>query len=71
MPEYQYRGYRIRTHFDKTWQIKVWPPLIPARLAQRVQASRAEGEDACRLRATAMIDKALTRKPRGDTPSVS
>lgn len=71
MPEYQYRGYRIRTHFDKTWQIKVWPPLTPAKLTERVQASRAEGEDACRLRATAMIDKALTRKTRGGAPHTS
>lgn len=65
MPEFEYRGYRVRTHFDKTWQISMWPPLTPARLMERVQASRAEGEAACRLRATAMIDKVLTgSKPR-------
>lgn len=61
MPEFEYRGYRIRTLFDKTWQIKVWPPLNPAKLAERVRASRAEGEDACRTRATAAIDMLLSR----------
>ncbi len=67
MPEFEYRGYRVRTLFDKTWQIKVWPPLTPAKLATRVQASRAEGEDACRVRATAVIDSVL-RSRQGQIP---
>jgi hypothetical protein len=62
MPEFNYRGYRIRTLFDRNWQVKVWPPLTPAKLTERVQASRAEGEDACRVRVTTMIDTVLKRK---------
>lgn len=62
MPEFTYRGYRVRTLFDRTWQAKVWPPLTPPKLIDRIQASRAEGEDACRLRATTMIDAVLKRK---------
>lgn len=56
MAEFEYRGYRIRTIYDKDWQIKIWPPLRPARLIDRVRASRAEGEHTCRHRATAAID---------------
>lgn len=56
MAEFEYRGFRVRTIFDKHWQIKVWPPLRPARLIERVRASRTEGEHACRSRATQAID---------------
>lgn len=56
MAEFEYRGYRVRTIFEKDWQIKVWPPLRPLRVAERIRASRAEGEHACRHRATAAID---------------
>lgn len=69
MPEFTYRGYRVRTLFDSTWRAKVWPPLTPAKLIDRVQASRAEGEDACRLRATTMIDAVLKRQS-GRKPAV-
>lgn len=61
MPEFEYRGYRVRTLFEKNWQIKIWPPLSPPKLADRIKASRAEGEDACRTRATAAIDAMLDR----------
>ncbi|WMT91265.1 hypothetical protein [Pelagibacterium sp. H642] len=66
MAEFEYRGFRVRTIFDKHWQIKVWPPLRPARLIERVRASRAEGEHACRNRATAAIDAFIeeARPPR-------
>ncbi|WP_196259295.1 hypothetical protein [Pelagibacterium limicola] len=69
MPEFEYRGYRVRTLFDKTWQVKVWPPLLPAKLAERIRASRAEGEDACRLRATAVIDSVVQRKASEEKPA--
>lgn len=56
MSEFEYRGFRVRTIFDKHWQIKIWPPLQPARMIDRVRATSAEGEHACRDRATAAID---------------
>lgn len=56
MAEFEYRGYRVRTIFEKDWQIRIWPPLRPARLAERIRASRTEGEPACRHRATVAID---------------
>lgn len=62
MPEFEYRGYRVRTVFEKNWQIQIWPPLMPPKLVQRVKASRSEGEAACRTRATAVIDAVLDRK---------
>jgi hypothetical protein len=65
MPEFMYRGYRVRTLFEKHWQIRVWPPVSADKLINRVQATRAEGEDVCRLRATAMIDSVLKSKSRG------
>lgn len=61
MAEFEYRGYRVRTLFEKTWQVRIWPPVRPAKLVERVQASRAEGEDACRVRATALIDSLVSR----------
>jgi hypothetical protein len=65
MPEFTYRGYRVRTLFEKNWQIRIWPPLSPDKLMTRIQATRTEGEDVCRLRATAMIDDVLKAKGRG------
>lgn len=59
MAEFEYRGFRVRTVFEKDWKVKVWPPLRPARLIERVRASRIEGEHACRNRATAAIDAFL------------
>lgn len=56
MAEFEYRGYRVRTIFEKDWQIKIWPPLRPAKLSERIRASRTEGEPAIRHRATAAID---------------
>lgn len=61
MPEFEYRGYRIRTIFDTSWHAKVWPPLNPPRAIERLKATRAEGEDACRTRATAAVDAHLER----------
>ena len=61
MAEFEYRGYRVRTLFEKDWQAKIWPPLTPAKILDRVRASRAEGEAACRSRATALIDSVMSR----------
>lgn len=62
MPEFEYRGYRIRTLYEKNWQVRIWPPLTPPRLADKVRATRAEGEDACRSRARAVVDAVLARQ---------
>ncbi|SDG38499.1 hypothetical protein SAMN04487974_102327 [Pelagibacterium luteolum] len=59
MAEFEYRGYRVRTVFEKDWRAKVWPPLRPVQLAERVKATRSEGERACRHRATAAIDEVI------------
>lgn len=57
MAEFEYRGYRVRTIFEKDWKIKTWPPLRPVQVAERIRASRTEGESACRHRATLAIDE--------------
>lgn len=62
MAEYEYRGYRIRTVFEYDWRIKTWPPLSPSHVADRIRASRAEGEAACRRRATTTIDQILANQ---------
>lgn len=61
MGEFQYRGFRVRTVFEKDWRIKVWPPLQPMHLIEHVRASPAEGEPKCRQRATDAIDDAMRR----------
>lgn len=59
MGEFQYRGFRVRTVFERDWRIKVWPPLRPVHLMEHVTATPAEGEPKCRQRATAAIDDAM------------
>lgn len=56
MGEFEYRGFRVRTVFDKDWRIKTWPPLRPARVIAKIKASPSEGEPVCRDRATHAID---------------
>lgn len=75
MAEFEYRGFRVRTVFDKDWTIRMWPPLRPARVMEAIKASRAEGENACGSRARLAIDRfvdqlpnrALRGKPNGLT----
>lgn len=62
MGEFEYRGYRIRTIFEREWRIQIWPPLRPAQVIERINASRAEGERACRTRATDAIDQIIARQ---------
>lgn len=68
MAEFEYRGFRVRTVFEKDWKIRMWPPLRPAHAMETIRASRAEGEDACRHRATraidAFMDKSSSRSAR-------
>ena len=64
MAEFEYRGYRVRTVFEKDWRIKVWPPVRPAQVTDRIRASRAEGEKACRHRATKALDEVIARGAR-------
>lgn len=70
MPEFEYRGYRVRTVFEKTWQIRVWPPLAPAKLVKRIHSSKIEGEAACRTRARAAIDAVLERQKTPGKPAL-
>lgn len=56
MAEFEYRGYRVRTLFEKDWTARIWPPLTPPRIIERVRTSHAEGEDVCRSKVTALID---------------
>ncbi|AEQ50647.1 hypothetical protein [Pelagibacterium halotolerans] len=56
MAEFEYRGFRVRTIFEKDWKIRMWPPLRPAQAMDKIRASRAEGEHACLHRATRAID---------------
>ncbi|WP_417580275.1 hypothetical protein [Pelagibacterium sp.] len=56
MAEFEYRGFRVRTIFEKDWKIRMWPPIRPAQAIDRISASYAEGETACRNRATRAID---------------
>tara|TARA_R110002051_G_scaffold32332_4_gene72605 strand:+ start:7162 stop:7392 length:231 start_codon:yes stop_codon:yes gene_type:complete len=69
MAEFEYRGFRVRTVFEKDWKIRMWPPLRPAQAMETIRASRAEGEDACRHRATRAIDAFMDRSPPGRTRS--
>ncbi len=64
MPEFEYRGYRVRTVFEKDWRIRIWPPVKPADIVSRIRASRQEGEVTCRNRATAVIDTIEDRPTR-------
>lgn len=66
MGEFEYRGFRVRTVFDKDWKIRMWPPLRPAQAMEKIRASRTEGENACRHRATRAID-AFMDKPAART----
>lgn len=61
MPEFEYRGYRIRTLYENAWKIKTWPPVRPARLIDSAGATRDEGERACERRAKALIDSVLAK----------
>ncbi|WP_421952445.1 hypothetical protein [Pelagibacterium sp.] len=63
MAEFEYRGFRVRTVFEKDWKIRMWPPLRPAQAMEKIRASSAEGESACRSRATRAID-AFMDKPK-------
>jgi hypothetical protein len=64
MGEFEYRGFRVRTVFEKDWKIRMWPPLRPAQAMEKVQASYSEGEGACRHRATRAIDAFMDKRPR-------
>ncbi|HWJ87677.1 MAG TPA: hypothetical protein VNS12_06375 [Pelagibacterium sp.] len=61
MAEFEYRGFRFRTVFEDDWRIRIWPPLRPIGLIDRVRASREEGERICYRRATAAIDAFIDR----------
>ncbi|RDE10515.1 hypothetical protein [Pelagibacterium lacus] len=60
MAEFEYRGYRIRMVFERDWRIKIWPPVRPAQIADKIRATPNEGEALCRQRATRAIDRHLS-----------
>lgn len=68
MPEFEYRGYRIRTLFDSKWKARIWPPLHPPRVLDRIRATSEEGEGACRRRATRIVDAYIDRLARRPLP---
>lgn len=61
MAEFEHRGFRFRTVYEDEWRIRIWPPLRPAGLINRVRASREEGERICYRRAIAAIDAYIDR----------
>lgn len=69
MGEFEYRGYRIRTIFEKEWRVKIWPPLRPAQAIEHINASRAEGERHCAGKATAAIDRMISSDQKLPRPN--